>query len=299
MKTIIYKSPKLPRTQEKFLPDDELGVLKKFEDTLKNTNFDLSIFYENCKSLEFIVDEHLEKTVLFKTDAEYNILFNQLSYNSDNYSLTIFHELFHMASNIVGHKVIYNGLSQIRPKEKIAIGFSIKEAYTCILDERHFGSKEKEDYYQGIYPISRSLVELLEDLLGASNMEIWYSQADLPEMIKELSKYFGKDPAIKFIDCLDKITYYNEYGDITNPFLSVICYRYALTFLGRCFIKKYILEYQVDKDDHKLQKSLKRVRKLMDKRIVYPVPFKIIKSRKYTNKEFMRDVKTIKKHLIQ
>lgn len=299
MECVIYKRPKIPTITNINVPDDEFGFLKQFEETLKNTSFDLSLFYANCVNLKMVKDSHLEESLFATTDAEYNMLFNCLSYNPQKYQLGLFHEIFHMASNIVGKRVIHNGLSQIQLDKNFVFGVGIKEAYTCILDLRYFGNEEKKEYYRGIYPISRTLVELLEKLLGRDNMERWYSQADLQSLVEALSKYFGRNMAIRFIDAIDKISYYNEYGRYINPLTSILLYRFALTFLGRCFMKKNAKEYNLDGNTTNYRNNLEEVREIMDKRIIYPVPFKIIKSRKYTDKKFKRDLDIIEKKVLK
>lgn len=297
MKEVIYKTPKI-RQNEVEIKDDKLGVLNNFQNTLKNTSFDLSLFYRNLETLK-ISPQKFTKTYRFETGAEYHMLFNEISYNPECYQNAIYHELLHMSSNLVGNHVIFNGFSQSNPKSGEIFGFGIKEAYTCILDERYFGSYDKKNYYQGVYQISRDIVLILEELIGQDKMELLYSQADLVGLIKELSKYYGKSAAIDFINYVDKISYYNEISDYINPIISVIAFRFCMTYLGRCLIKKYTLEYKNDKDQGKYKRLLFEVRKLMDKRIIYPIPFKIIKSRKYTDKKFEHDMDIIKNKVMK
>ena len=129
-------------------------------------------------------------------------------------------------------------------------------------------------------------------------MEKWYSEADLPSLIKSLAVYFGFDAAVWFIDRVDQIAYCNE--GYYNPIMSTIWYREAITYLGRAFIKKYAKDYYLNELSlENYLDCLKNVRNIMDKRIVYPIPFKIIKSRKYTDKEFERDVEIIENKLIK
>ena len=298
MKIRVYKAPLLEDSKDLVLTNDKLGVFEEFVEGLKDSNFDLTTFYNNSKSVKYEEDNNIDKGRAFSTGAEYELLNNKLRYKRSTVHLLIFHELLHMSSTKKGKKIVFSGLSQLDPKNDYAFGFGITEAYTSILDERYFGSEEKKEYYVGVYQVSRSITTLLEELVGQENMEKWYSESDLPSLIEYLSKYFGIDPAIWFIDRVDRIAYCNE--GYYNPIMATIWYREAITYLGRALIKKYAKEYYLD--DTPLEnylECLKIVRNIMDKRIIYPIPFKIIKSRKYTNKEFDRDVEIIENKLIK
>ncbi|MBO5475829.1 MAG: hypothetical protein J5982_04950 [Bacilli bacterium] len=298
MKIKVYKAPFIENITSRELSNDKLGVFESFVEGLKDSSFNLSTFYNNSKTVKYIEDNNIDKGIFFSTGAEYELLGNKLRYKKSTCHLLIFHELFHMASTKIGNKIIYTGFSQLDPKNNLAFGFGINEAYTSILDERYFGSKEKQEFYVGVYQISRSITSLLEELVGQENMEKWYSEADLPSLIKCLSRYFGLSSAIRFIDCVDKIAYCNE--GYYNPIMSVIWYREAITYLGRAFIKKYAIEFYLnDMPVLDYLDALSIVRNIMDKRIVYPIPFKIIKSRKYTDREFERDVEIIENKLIK
>lgn len=298
MKIKVYKAPVIENITSRELSNDLLGVFESFVEGLKNSSFNLSTFYNNSKTVKYIEDNNIDKGIFFSTGAEYELLSNKLRYKKSTCHLLVFHELFHMASTKIGNKIIYTGFSQLDPKNNLAFGFGINEAYTSILDERYFGSKEKQEYYVGVYQISRSITSLLEELVGQENMEKWYSEADLPSLIKSLAVYFGFDAAVWFIDRVDQIAYCNE--GYYNPIMSTIWYREAITYLGRAFIKKYAKDYYLNELSlENYLDCLKNVRNIMDKRIVYPIPFKIIKSRKYTDKEFERDVEIIENKLIK
>lgn len=298
MKIKVYKAPVINEANDSVLTNDKLGVFSEFIEGLKDSNFNLTTFLNNSKTVSYEEDNNIDKGISFSTGAEYELLSNKLRYKRATVYLLIFHELFHLASTRVGKNIIFTGLSQLDPKNKIAFGFGISEAYTSILDERYFGSKEKKEYYVGVYQISRSITTLLEELVGKENMEKWYSESDLPSLIKNLAGYFGIDAAIWFIDRVDHIAYCNE--GLYNPIMTTIWYREAITYLGRALIKKYAKEYYLD--DIPVEDYLKKlnvVRNIMDKRVIYPIPFKIIKSRKYTDKEFDRDVEVIENKLIK
>lgn len=298
MKTKVYKAPKIDSVIDYTITNDKLGVFDEFVDGLKNSNFNLSSFYDRSKTVKYIEDNNIDKGHILSTGAEYELVSNKLRYKKSTCYLLIFHELFHMSSTKLGKNIVFTGFSQLNAKTHEAFGFGINEAYTSILDERYFGSEKKKKYYVGVYQVSRSIASLLEELVGQENMEKWYSESDLPSLIKCLSKYFGLDAAIHFIDNVDHIAYCNE--GYSNPLMSIIWYREAITYLGRAFIKKCAMQYYLD--DISLEsylESLRVVRDIMDKRIVFSIPFKIIKSRKYTDKKFDRDVEIIENKLIR
>ncbi len=298
MKIKVYKAPVIQNVSDKSLTNDSLGVFEEFVKGLKKSNFNLTTFYNNSKIVEYIEDNKIDRGISFSVGAEYEILNNKLRYKKSTYHLLIFHELLHMSSTKIGNNVVYTGFFQYDRKERTIFGFGINEAYTSILDERYFGSEKKKQYYKGVYQVSRSLTTLLEELLGKENMEKWYSESDLPSLIKSLSVYFGYDATIRFIDVVDKISYCND--GYYNPLMATIWYREAITFLGRAFIKKYAIQYYLnDLPAENYLKCLKTIRDIMDKRIIYPIPFKIIKSKKYTNEKFDRDVEIIENKLIK
>ena len=115
--------------------------------------------------------------------------------------MTIFHELLHMASTRIKDGKDYCGFDL-----DSIIGTGINENYTDYLLEKYF-IKEQE------YDRKRLLLDELELIVGEEKLEDMYFKADLPSLIKELSKYNETKDVIKLIydyDSLYNVIYGNN-----------------------------------------------------------------------------------------
>ena len=88
---------------------------------------------------------------------------------------------------------------------KNIIGIGINEDYTEYLLEKYF--KEEPEYDRRAI-----FIQEIENLIGEDKLEEYYFNADLPSLIKELSKLSNKSEVIRLIyeyDALYNITYSN------------------------------------------------------------------------------------------
>ena len=139
----------------------------------------------------------------YKSLATYNSKNNEIIVETNNekhIKNTLYHELLHVASRRVKENEYYCGFDI-----KNIIGIGINEDYTEYLLEKYF--KEEPEYDRRAI-----FIQEIENLIGEDKLEEIYFNADLPSLIKELSKITNKKEVIKLLyeyDALYNITYSN------------------------------------------------------------------------------------------
>ncbi len=207
---------------------------------------DLTNFYNNLNELKVVPKKFGLQNFVMKTNiaANYSSKNNQIQVDGDNYTSTIYHELFHMASSVYKDGVRYSGFRQSSLKPGIAdLGKALNEGYTQLLTERYFGYKEE---VRGTYKFEVHITNKLEKIVGQEKMESLYLNANLLGLISELKGYASEDEIMKFIsgtDFLiehlnDKRLFPFEKEMITSSLKNVI------EFLFRTYIVK--LKRQLD-----------------------------------------------------
>lgn len=237
------------------IPYDIDNTFNSFATTLENTPFNLDIFYKNIKNVNII--EAPKKELSNPTIvAEYDIFHNKIRYLKKYYKIGIFHELFHLASTIIGKKRIYSGFFQLDKKTKEFVGFGLNEAYSAILDERYFGDcvPEKKDVVGKTYFIIKYLTSMIEEAVGRENMEEWYSTCDLETLTNTLAYATDYESTLMFYQCLDNILILLESKKFYQTKIKAILssYEYASIYIARLYLdvieRAYIEEEITDNE---------------------------------------------------
>ena len=212
-----------------------------FYQNFKNRNIDL--FIKNIQSLKIDSKptnlKELLKCLIKTNPALYMGNDNTiLLIQKDVPDYVIYHELFHMASTFYKNNVIHTGFRQGNLNNFTSIGKGLNEGYTQLLKNRYFG-ETREEYDKKTYLIQQHFAFLLEYIIGKKNMEDLYLTANLPELIRSLTRFKSYDEIIDFICDLDYINNYikKKKTDIKYKLVSNKIKRCSL-FLLDCFIKK-------------------------------------------------------------
>ena len=160
-------------------------------------------FYNNLNQLKVVPKKFGLRNLVFKTNvaAAYDTKKNQIQVDGDDYTLTIYHELFHMASSIYKDGVIHSGFNQSSSKPRMAnLGYGLNEGYTQLLTKRYFGHIAE---ILDAYKFEVHIADKLEKIVGQDKMENLYLNADLLGLINELKIYASEEEIMKFISGTD------------------------------------------------------------------------------------------------
>lgn len=171
-----------------------------------------------------------------------------------NECISIYHELFHMASSVFKDKYVYSGFRQHGKYcgKNLNIGKGINEGYTQLLTERYFGHIDGIMYRSYIY--CTSIMGKIEGIIGKDKMEKLYFSSDLPGLLNELKKYASDEEIMSFVSGMDflvehlyeeKILSQKAYSYMVdsslknvNDFLFMIYYRNLSSKLNNGKIKR-------------------------------------------------------------
>ena len=179
----------------------------EFTSVLTN-NFDdnaLKNFYRNIKSIK-IRDMHLFDHLKLNASGYYSLEQPENTIAVFKY-ISIFHELFHMASSYYDekNKVSFYGFEVTcktgNPKIFKTFGKALNEGYTDLLTERYFGDKYN---VKNVYKKEMHIALHLEMIVGQKTMEKLYLTANQSGLINELKKYSSLDDILNLIDEVDK-----------------------------------------------------------------------------------------------
>jgi len=170
----------------------------KFAEVLIN-NFpakDLINFYNNIHDLKIKEKKFKIQNFILRsnTAGEYIPSVNEITIDDDTAELTMYHELFHMASSTYKDGIIYSGFNQSSFKPRIAdLGKGINEGYTELLSRRYFGKLTNAYEYEVF------ITETLEQIVGKEKMQSLYLNSNLKGLIDELKQYVSEEEIMKFI----------------------------------------------------------------------------------------------------
>ena len=239
---------------------------------------DLSAFYRNIKTLEIIPIDKFELPIQ-SASAGYNIDFNTIVYEEDRLNIDIMHELFHVATTKELDDRFISGFYQITDNNK-TIGIGLNEGYTALMDERYFMDYDsnKLENSKNVYSIEKYICVLLEGLIGEEEMEDYYMDANLHDLVLEISEYSDRRSAHYFIQLVDK--YYKERETKKHPNALTICRTYSkiLYFIAECYLTKAKTLYNnrtISREDY--ETYVDYVKWLLDQNLHY---HKIFRSRK-------------------
>ena len=158
--------------------------------------------------------------------------------------LSIFHELFHMAStNRMIVDYVQTGFFSY--KDGMGIGKGLNEGYTDLLAQRYFGDVGTKIGYPLEYRYSLAL----ETIVDREKMENLYMSSNSYQLVRELEKYDSADNIICFLKMLDTINYPNDYYVSRASKFSTIT-RFLITWYARKLVLqgKNILDVETQKE---------------------------------------------------
>lgn len=201
---------------------------------------DLILFYNNINELIIkIKNFKLENFILTtNNDGKYVTKKNEITIDKNSHFLTIFHELFHMASSFYNEIMECSGFNYYNKKLKVGYGEGLNEGYTQTLTERYFG---KVDDGVQIYFYESNVAKKLEEIIGQDKMESLYLRANLRGLIDELIKYESEENIMTFICHLDFVNSHfniNKRMSLTKKKMLRESFKYISRFLLTCYTKK-------------------------------------------------------------
>ena len=223
----------------------------------------LNVMFNNLQTLKISISylNHEDRKRDSTTLGSYNVFKNVIILNKDNIKKTIFHELFHMTSNIfINKKESFCGfhyMKEIGNKKNISIGAGINEGYTQLLTERYFSDFDTLETYE----IERFIASKVEEIIGQDTMEDLYFNGNLYELIEKLKAYATNEEIMKFLTMYDFIEYYDSYRKINKNLLHKLnyAYDYIETFLKKCYLiklKKERKEKIITLEEYELKKEI-------------------------------------------
>ncbi len=172
---------------------------------------DLYNFLQNMKTLKTNFKNFTIYNMLSHRSVHgfYSYEDNTISLSKRNYHLTIYHELFHMASTVIEKdaSTLYTGFLQIQDNDE-KIGNGLNEGYTQYLTERYFSDKP----ILKCYSYETRIASIIEQIIGSSKMQSFYFHGNLSGVVDSLKNYSSKDEIDKFITTLDDISNYISCG---------------------------------------------------------------------------------------
>ncbi len=249
----IRKKPIKKGEIKPFISQDIEGVFNDFQEKIRYTNFNLDIFYKNIKNVQ-LEEVKAQDMVTNLSVAEYNIRYNIIRFLKNSFKIGIMHELFHLASTVVGQKTIYCGFFQQDRNTKEIIGYGLNEAYTALLDDRYFPNytSNKKQVIGNSYQLTKYLVQQVENCLGEETMEELYSTCDLATLTHLLAKKVGLKDTLKFYRALDNIMINLESEKHCNVKKVLRSYEYACLYTTKLYLdtidQAYINEEISDND---------------------------------------------------
>ena len=216
--------------------------LVKFTETVIN-NFkeeDLKNFYNNIKNLNVKTKNFTFQNLILRTKigGSYNLKKNEISLNGKVSDLSLYHELFHMASSRYENGIRYSGFHQSSIKGGImSLGEGINEGYTELLTKRLF---ENDVLTANSYEYLVFIVSKLEEIVGKEKLQSLYLNSNLKGLIEVLKKYMPIKDVMEFIANTDFLV--NHLDDVKLKMFekNMInkCLKNVNRFLIICYCKK-------------------------------------------------------------
>lgn len=202
----INKIKETPSFENKnyVMPENKLKkYLANFIETLqkKFDAEDLSFLFNNISSLKLkVLENNKLRSILFPNEAAYyDISKNCIVFGKEKYiEMSIYHELFHMASTVYTKESKFSGFSQSIEKLLNHFGVGFTEGYTDLLANRYFNITIA-------YDIEAEISKQIENIVGRKVMEKLYLRADLKSLVSELSEYSSLEEINDFINNVDMI----------------------------------------------------------------------------------------------
>lgn len=288
--------------------------IKDFYETMKDTSFDLTTFKNNVSKLRLVPVEKMNKK---SNLCEYHYIKQEIYYTPGYLDIGIMHELFHAASTVVRENEIRSGFLSVDVNNNYTYKYlGLNEGYTALLDDRYFPNydKNKKRVVGESYYLTKYFVSLLEDFIGAENMEKMYSLNQMEELESILSNFTSKKRTEKFFSALDLICKYVDTKPIPNVRVGMVCYNYCKKYIFDLYMRKIHAAYIVDPvddelreedleslmDDELYEDAVGDAKNILKKKIIFGKRLKI-KSRNYKKEEIedrvVKNVKWVEKRI--
>lgn len=224
---------------------------KKFEENIDiftnslktNPNVDLTLFFENLKTLIIEEKNNFNKFIFIKTSTtgHYYGYENKITLLKEDIFYSIYHELLHCASRKYREKQLNCGFYKFiyddkKKKTIFKLGKGLTEGYTALLEERYFNYINKNK--SSSYVVEKFIAEFIERIVEKEKMEKLYFNADLDGLIKELKVFSNEEDIYSFLNYLDTILKGNK-KDTTPKKLNEI-YEFIARFLLKSYVCKLI-----------------------------------------------------------
>lgn len=215
----IYNKPVIEKDTTSYITSYEL---REFARTLINYRKDISFELMKQKLPYLIMRRGIQLTKddikILKRNYGVTVIQNDLILVDNRYDkMTLYHELLHFVLTYEeGEQVTLGGFSQVVEKDNelnktyISIGTALNEGMTELIAGRLL-NKEPGTYFEQC-----DICKMLELIIGRNNLEKYYFNSDLKELIKHLSfiknnKYCIDNSIIEFIKNTDIIFNIKEF----------------------------------------------------------------------------------------
>lgn len=224
--------------------------IEDFENVLKN-NFNITDMVNYYYNIEWV-------KITYKNISKenyrgvYNVGKNKLVIYKNKSNVTIYHELFHLASTNTTHKDYSTGFSFL--SKDMALGDTLNEGYTELLATRYFNKECYEKLNFGDHNFESRVALNLEKIVGMEKMQSLYMNSNLKGLIKELEQYYTTNEIEQFLTNLDVITLYTNnliLPDIINDELNFVMEN-VICFLVKGYCKKLLKENNSEEENIKL-----------------------------------------------
>ena len=145
---------------------------------------DLNNFSNNLKTLRIESKLFMLKNFIFDTNiiGRYSVKKNTILIDYYDITLSIYHELFHMASSNIKNEDC-GFVKKLDDYSNNKLGRAITEGYTELLTKRYF------NYVGSCYLYEESIASALENIIGKDIMGSLYLNASFDGLVYELKKY--------------------------------------------------------------------------------------------------------------
>ena len=234
---------------------------------------DLTIFYNNIKNLKVETVPSIAH-IFLKDKGVYNIKTNKIFIFEKSADVTIYHELFHMASSKKIENNFFSGFEISVPEYNyLPIGEGLTEGYTELLARRYFNT-DNQVYEEQVFYAKK-----LEQIIGKEKMESLYLNADLNGLFNELKEYATPKEIVQFNADIDHTLKFSGIADkkmlpekIKEQYKT--CAKNIYKFLIKCYTKKRFNEIEtIEKKEIYEEKMIKFIDEFVEYITDFPQGF--------------------------
>lgn len=207
---------------------------------------DLINFYNNINTLKTKHSSFKLENLIYNdnTVGIYDAKKNIITVDENKFSISIYHELLHMASAAYKDGIRYAGFHQSSLKPGIAsLGMGLNEGYTELLSRRYF---VEDGGSANAYEYEVIIADRVEKIVGKERMENLYLNANLHGLIQELKQFSNEEDIMKFISSTDFVLLHldDENYMLFEKKMLTNSLKEINKFLIKVYSKKLLLQYQ-------------------------------------------------------